>query len=110
MTHWQAWLKSTTARLAATYLALIMVLSVAFSLALYKIDVQEIERQRPPQSFYTDQFGGNAPDAFDNFFSNRIAEGRHALIARLILLNLLTLLIGAAISYYLARRTLEPIE
>jgi len=102
-------LRSTTARLTASYLAIIMVMSIGFSLVLYRTGWQEIGRQLPPDSFYGDQVSAQ-PDAFDRFFHHRIAEGRHELFARLVLLNLLVLIAGAAISYYLARRTLKPVE
>ncbi len=102
------WLRSTTARLAVSYLAIIMVLSIGFSAVFYRTGAQEIGRQLPPPSFYGDQFG--TPGIFDDFFRRRISEGRHELLVRLILLNILAVSIGAGISYYLARRTLTPIE
>jgi two-component system sensor histidine kinase CiaH len=102
--------RSTTARLTATYLGLIMVLSVGFSVALYKTSSHDIGRQLPPNSLYIDQFGQSPSGGFDNFFRNRISEGRHDVLAHLILLNILALVVGAGVSYYLARRTLQPIE
>jgi two-component system sensor histidine kinase CiaH len=102
-------MRSTTARLALTYLGLIMVLSIGFSVALYNTSSHAIGRQLPPDSLYINQFG-SGPGQFDNFFIHRISEGRHEIFAHLIILNILALIVGAAISYYLARRTLEPIE
>ncbi|HEY5442640.1 MAG TPA: HAMP domain-containing sensor histidine kinase, partial [Candidatus Saccharimonadales bacterium] len=104
-------LRSTTARLAASYLGIIMVLSIGFSFVIYKASAHELGRQIPPPSMFIPNPDG--PDlGFDtrHFFEQRIAEGRGDLLGRLIVLNVLVLIIGAALSYYLARRTLEPIE
>jgi two-component system, OmpR family, sensor histidine kinase CiaH len=102
---------STTARLAASYLAIIMVLSISFSYVLYKTSAHELGREIPsPAMFGPNQFfSGNDP-GFHHFFQRRIEEGRGHLLGRLVLLNLFVLAVGAALSYYLARRTLEPIE
>jgi len=104
-------LGSTTARLAASYLAIIMVLSISFSFVLYKTSVHELGRQIPPVSM----FNPEQPDPsegleYHHFFDRRIEEGRGHLQGRLILLNLVVLGAGAGLSYYLARRTLQPIE
>jgi two-component system sensor histidine kinase CiaH len=102
---------STTARLAASYLAIIMVLSIGFSFVLYKTSAHELGRQIPPPTMFepNQSFVGGDP-GFHHFFQRRIEEGRGHLLGRLIILNLLVLVTGAALSYYLARRTLEPIE
>jgi two-component system sensor histidine kinase CiaH len=104
-------LRSTTARLAVSYLTIIMVLSVGFSFVLYKTSAHELGRQIPPASLLNplqpDPEGGLE---FHHFFQRRIEEGRGHLLGQLIVLNLFVLLVGAALSYYLARRTLQPIE
>ncbi len=100
-----------TARLALSYLSIIMALSLAFSVVFYRTSAHELGRQLPPSSFYGQRGLDNlGPDGFNQFFRDRIAEGRSTLLHRLILLNLLALIVGAGISYYLARRTLKPIE
>lgn len=98
-----------TFRLAASYLAVIMVMSLSFSTIIYSTSANEIGRQLPPNSLY-DQIGGNDQDVFDEFFKQRISHGRHELFTKLVLINTLVLLGGAAVSYILARRSLEPIE
>jgi signal transduction histidine kinase len=104
-------LRSTTARLAVSYLTIIMVLSVGFSYVLYKTSAHELGRQIPPASILNplqpDPEGGLE---FHHFFQRRIEEGRGHLLGQLIVLNLFVLLAGAALSYYLAQRTLQPIE
>jgi signal transduction histidine kinase len=102
---------AATFRLAASYLAIIMVLSIAFSVVFYRTSSDAIGRQIPPKSVYGEGFRGViGGDTFNTFFTQRISEGRSELVGRLILLNVLTLFLGAIISYYLARASLEPIE
>ncbi|MGH7238392.1 MAG: sensor histidine kinase, partial [Candidatus Saccharimonadales bacterium] len=103
-------LHSTTARLSLTYLAIIMVMSVAFSFVFYQTTSYQLGQQILPRSFYR----RIEPDGFtphvNSFLRQRIDEGRHSLIVRLIILNAVVLALGSLASYLLARRTLEPIE
>ncbi len=98
-----------TFRLAASYLLIIMVLTVSFSGVLYHISAREIGRQVPPAKFYR-----TIPDAdydvFRSFFDEHLETSKHELIMRLLALNIVVLLSGGFLSYVLARRTLEPIE
>lgn len=104
-------LRSTTVRLAASYLAIIMVLSISFSWVFYKTSAHELGRQLPPDSLFITTGGGFGPGSdYHQFFRDRIDEGRHALLIRLVLLNIVVLAGGALLSYYLSRRTLKPIE
>jgi signal transduction histidine kinase len=108
-----SFIKSTTARLAASYLAIIMVLSVFFSFVFYNTSAHELGRQLPPPEFYNGPFGDNIVTGgvnYHEFFRQRIEQGRGDLLGKLILLNVLALILGGLMSYYLARRTLEPIE
>jgi two-component system sensor histidine kinase CiaH len=57
--------------------------------------------------------GKTADDSRDQvyeYIEQRIEEGRHNLLMRLLYLNTGALLLGSLISYVLARRSLEPIE
>ncbi|MDB5160881.1 MAG: putative Histidine kinase [Candidatus Saccharibacteria bacterium] len=96
-----------TLRLTISYLAVIMLMSIGFSVVFYNTSWHELGRQLPPQS-YMDLHGVSG--VRDHFFENRIAEGRGILLNRLIIVNLVTLIAGAFLSYFLARRSLEPIE
>ncbi|HKR82419.1 MAG TPA: HAMP domain-containing sensor histidine kinase [Candidatus Saccharimonadales bacterium] len=105
-------LRPTTGRLALSYLAIIMAMSIGFSYVFYRTSAHELGRQLPvvrtiplPDNTTVVDFGN-----YRDFFERRINEGRGDLLGKLILLNLLTLVGGAFLSYYLARRTLEPIE
>ena len=109
------WLSTSTVRLTLTYLALIMLMSISFSVVFYNIVAGQLERQFPPSYFadnFIDRYGNPiiSRQAFEDFLRHRIDEGRHVLIIRLVGLNLLIMAGGAVLSYYLARRTLQPIE
>lgn len=101
-----AYIRSTTARLAASYLAIIMAMSIGFSVVIYHISTHELGRQVPSRVIRL----LTEPDYFNTYLQQRYDESRHALIAELILLNLVMLVAGAFISHVLARRTLRPIE
>lgn len=110
---------ATTIRLALSYLTVIMVLSIAFSMVFYRTSIHALGRQIPPPSIYGEGFrtdggggivGNGNGDGFTTFFTQRISEGRSDLLARLVLLNILAFFIGSIISFFLARASLEPIE
>lgn len=100
---------SQTIRLAMSYLVVIMVMSLSFSVIVYHTSAREIGRQLPPNSLYSN-IGDDDHTVFDIFFQTRIDNARHELFTKLFLINLLVLTGGAFVSYILARRSLEPIE
>lgn len=106
--------RSATARLALSYLAIIMLMSIGFSTVFFFASAHELGR--PPR-----QYNAASQDTDDHphierdplvreYLEERAAEGRHVLLIRLVALNVITLAAGGMLSYYLARRTLEPIE
>ncbi len=106
----QSFFRTDTARLMCTYLAIIMAMSGAFSIVLYGTSTGQLERQRPPRLGVSDEFPLRASPEFRSFIANRIEEGKQKIAFNLIVTNIFVLLGGALLSYYLARRTLEPIE
>lgn len=98
-----------TIQLAASYLLIIMTMSISFSVVTYHTSAQEIGRQLPPGRAYS-QLDILDSDAFRDYLQDRLSDGRHELLVRLVALNGFVLILGAFISYVLARRTLEPIE
>lgn len=116
-------LKSPTASLAGTYLVIIMAMSIGFSLVFYNTSSNALGRQLPPDSIlrqqqYSDdavtsvvgQAAQTTGHPLDDYFHQRIAEGRSDLLHRLIYLNIGALVVGSLVSYALARRSLQPIE
>lgn len=99
----------TTLRLSASYLAIIMIMSISFSFVFYNTSSDQLGRQLPPDKFISARPGIHIGE-FRDFFQDRIDQGRRELMIRLIWLNVLTLAGASMVSYFLARKTLEPIE
>lgn len=88
-------------------------MSVGFSIVFYNTSSHALGRQLPPPdafSFRTSTNFFSSQGNANQFFRQRIDEGRRELMTRLVLINVLVLVGGSAVSYYLARRTLQPIE
>lgn len=107
--HIKGFAKTTTARLALSYLAIIMVMSIGFSIVFYNTSSKELNRRLPPPSAIP-QLTTQSRFDINDFIEARIAESRRRLLGNLALVNVLTLVGGGYISYVLARKTLEPIE
>lgn len=97
-------------------MALIMGLSLAFSFVLYRssaeslasgFDHQRTVLRQQYQQFYGVQL---SPFDLDTLRSREVARAEQQLLANLILANVAVLAIGGAASFYMARRTLEPLE
>lgn len=95
-------------RLALSYLAVIMVMSLSFSVAIYAMMSSHLDRPLPPLR------SNSAAYQFSELFEERLAErdsqARMSVIVSLIVLNAVVATGGTILSYYLARRTLQPIE
>ncbi len=96
-------------RLALSYLAVIMTLSLAFSVIIYAITSAQLNRPLPPG-----EHAQQPPEIIERQFSHRLeqrnSETRGSVIISLVVLNGVMLLVGYWLSLLLARRTLEPIE
>lgn len=104
--------KSATFRLTMWYLAILMVVSLVFSLALYTTSTREFGRslRRVPFPAYDFNQPLGTGSGFDDYRDQRIEAAESNLIIDLIGFNLIVLLLGGAASYWLAQRTLQPIE
>ena len=96
-------------RLALSYLAVIMTLSLVFSVIIYAITSVQLDRPLPPG-----EHAQQPPELIERQFSHRLEqrnrETRGSVIMSLAALNGVMLLVGYWLSVMLARRTLEPIE
>lgn len=104
---------TATARLTVSYLGIIMIMSIGFSAVFYNTSMHELNRQLLPQSVFQSPSASDFVEhrsALNEFIQDRIDEGRRHLIFRLTMTNLLVLIAGGVFSYWLARRSLEPIE
>ncbi len=107
-------LRSPLVRLTAWYVLIIMVISVAFSASIYRQATVHFRAGLIPQQRF---FRGYSP-RFAPLFDQRIAallEERYddtvtRLRMALVLLNLVVLAGASVASYFLAKRTLRPIE
>jgi two-component system sensor histidine kinase CiaH len=102
--------QSQTVRLAGVYIAIIMLMSVSFSVAIFSVSASHIERQIPEELVRDDagQFG--PPQRVIRYIEQQSQASKTDLATQLTLFNLLVLVFGAALSFVLARWTLEPIE
>ncbi len=111
-------LDTPTMRLAAIHLVIIMVLSISFSIIFYNVSTHrparpmlQFDQSMPSRTENLNdglahQFDSEVRSAIDEY----LKQTRHALFIRLIWLNIGALLVGAAVSYLLARWSLRPIE
>ena len=107
-------LKRDVFRLAGTYLIIIMVMSIGFSIVFYNVSARELDRR--PRGFDTTRVsappvaGVTGATTFEDYLTQRAEESRNALLLNLMLVNLVALIVGGLLSYLLAERTLQPIE
>ena len=106
--------QSATLKLTAWYLALMMGISLAFSVVLYNSSTETLiaayEHQRAAirQQFFN-ALGEPIIVRDAGLRDNEVSAGQQRLIANLTLANLGVFVVGGAASFYMARRTLRPI-
>ncbi|HTE58383.1 MAG TPA: ATP-binding protein [Verrucomicrobiae bacterium] len=107
--------RKTYTKLAALYLVILMSISLFFSAIIFQSAVHEFNRDYERQGVVIRRL----PDfrltepALDQFFDQRrqqYTEAKTHILNRLVLINLIILVGGGILCYYLARRTLQPIE
>src|SRR3989344_4143414 len=103
--------RSAAAKLTLGYLTIIMTLSIGFSVAIYHISSNELERSASrPVDLYNNIFGPESASEVNKLRQQQLNKDRNRLKLNLTLYNLAVLAVGGGLSYYLARRTLAPIE
>lgn len=101
------YLRREVIRLAATYLAIIMVMSIGFSVVFYAASVREMGRH--PRDLDS-PFISTMNTPLRMYLDERAERARNALLVDLLSVNVLALVAGGLLSYLLAERTLRPIE
>ena len=96
-----------TLKLTATYTAVVMVISIAFSICLGAVTIGEVKRSVDVPSLFKEL---RVDEDFRKVYKARASDVESKIVASLILVNVNMLLVGAALSYILARWTLRPIE
>ena len=98
-----------TLKLTGWYLAILMVVCLVFSVTLFQISSREFDRPLPPESQQR-MISDYSVDQFRSIREQRATESKQAILGNLVMLNLVTLALGAGLSYLFARRTLRPVE
>lgn len=102
---------SAALKLTLWYLAIIMIISLVFSVSLYEVSSGDLDRNVNRQvGYFSDLLGPYESSNYRRLRDRQLGEDINHLKANLILFNLAVLVGGGAASYWLARRTLEPIE
>lgn len=114
LTSLQRTFRSPVVRLTVWYVLIIMVISIAFSSVIYRMTAQQVRAGLPPRERffldYGDQFGPPYDQRVADLFEQRYEYVTAHLRNVLILLNLSVLAGATLASYFLAKRTLRPIE
>ena len=96
-----------TLKLTAVYTAVIMVISIGFSVCLGMVTVGELKRPYDVPSLFKEL---RVDEDFTRVYQVRSKSVESKVWASLTLININMLIVGIALSYLLARWTLRPIE
>ena len=105
---------SATLKLTSWYLLILMAVGLVFSLIIYQVASSEVDSrlenlQQRIQRDASDIFLPGGYD-FESLRSSQAHQAEANLFTNLAYINLLFLAVGGIASYFLARRTLQPIE
>ncbi|HEY2003531.1 MAG TPA: HAMP domain-containing sensor histidine kinase [Candidatus Saccharimonadia bacterium] len=108
-------IQSAAFRLTLWYLGIIMVLSLVFSTALFRVSDGQMTDNYNHERSAIERFPvplGLESQRYDYIqaLSDELNGARRSLLLRLSALNLATLLLGGGAAFWLARRTLTPIQ
>ena len=103
---------SATVRLTGWYMLILTLLSLFFSGIVYNIAANELHRPVGPSQQDQTVFSNNTGTLsyFEDWRQEREKEGKTRLVTSLVIFNVAVIATGGLASYYLARRTLHPIE
>ncbi|MGH7241613.1 MAG: sensor histidine kinase [Candidatus Saccharimonadales bacterium] len=103
--------QNATVRLTTWYLAIVMTISLGFSVAVYHFATNELTYglNSQTQRIFR-QFPVFTNNPYLRIRGNDVSLGAHHILLRLAYFNLLVLCGAGFLSYWLARLTLEPIE
>lgn len=113
----QKMFQSATLKLTAWYLAILMAISITFSVVIYQLSYREISfRLENLQHSIINDFDN--PVSFNGYFNNgpnsplttESHKASEQMIISLVYINIVVFVAGGLGAYFLARRTLEPIE
>lgn len=106
--------KSATIRLTGWYLLILMLISVVFSTAIYVVTYNEIglrlgrlQNSMQQSDYFLPHIGTSGAD---NARDAELKEARESLLIELFYVNIIILVTGGVTSYFLAKRSLMPLE
>jgi len=107
--------KSAYLKLILFYVLIVMIISIGFSVVLYRLSFVELGRGLNRQTRILRELPGDVfrppqIEKFEDIRRQQLQESNQRLKIKLIYFNLLILLLSSGLSYFLARRTLRPIE
>ncbi len=104
--------KTAYLKLTAFYVLIVMIVSISFSVAIYKISSREINRGLGRQNRILSESPsfGSINDVLEEIREQQIEESNKRLSANLIYFNWLILILATISSYFFARYTMKPIE
>lgn len=103
--------ESAALKLTLWYLAIIMAISLIFSAMLYHVSGDDLDRNVNRQVGYFEHYlGPDQSDQYSVLRQRQLDQDLAHLRASLAIFNFLVLIAGGGASYWLARRTLDPIE
>jgi len=110
----QSMFRSATFKLTAWYIAVLMTISIIFSIAIYQLNYHEVNlRLENYQNSLTTAPGAfsSLPEAIrDELRNEQSRQAAVQMIVTLVYVNLFILIGGSIGGYWLARRTLTPLE
>lgn len=104
--------KTAYLKLTAFYVLIVMMVSISFSVAIYKISSKEINRGLGRQNGILRESPsfGSINDVLEEIREQQIKESNKRLSANLVYFNWLILILATISSYFFARYTMKPIE
>lgn len=100
---------SAALKLTIWYLAIIMALSISFSVALFNIYSADLSKSLGGQPKFLTALPDDYIRGFRDYRDQQLSDSENRMVRNLVLFNLSTLVFGGLLSYGLARRTLRPI-
>lgn len=103
---------SATVRLTAWYVMILTVICLMFSVIVYQITINEVSHRLDSYDSRTQQLGPLSPfqQMLSEIRTRELTEARANLIIILFYTNLIVVVSGGIGAYFLAKRTLRPIE
>lgn len=105
-------LNKNALKLAGVYLAIITFICIFFSISIYQISTQEVNRgirgQGRPSIVELEMDSQRQLRQIEH--ESRISEANERIFSRLFFINILIFIIGGILSYYFALKILKPIE